>query len=35
MIAKGCHDSKVTGHFRQEKKIELVRRNLYLEKLAD
>ena len=34
-IAKGCHDSKVAGHFGQEKTIELVTRNLYWEKLAD
>ena len=33
-IAKGCHDSKVAGHFGQEKTIELVTRNLYLEKLT-
>ena len=34
-IAKGCHDSKVAGHFGQEKTIELVTRNLYWEKLTD
>ena len=34
-IAKGCHDSKVAGHFGQEKTIELVTRNFYWEKLAD
>ena len=28
-IAKGCHDSKVAGHFGQEKSIELVTRNFY------
>ena len=26
-IAKGCHDSKVAGHFGQEKTIQLVTRN--------
>ena len=34
-IAKGCHDCKVAGHFGQEKSIELVTRNFYLEKLAN
>ena len=34
-IAKGCHDSKVAGHFGQEKTIELVTRNFYWERLAD
>ena len=34
-IAKGCHDSKVAGHFEQEKTIELVARNFYWEKLAE
>ena len=34
-IAKGCQDSKVAGHFVQEKTIELVTRNLYWEKLRD
>ena len=34
-IAKGCHDSKVAGHFGQEKTIELVTTNFYWEKLAD
>ena len=34
-IAKGCHDSKVAGHFGQEKTIELVTRNFYWEKLRD
>ena len=28
-IEKGCHDSKVAGHFGQDKTIELFRRNLY------
>ena len=34
-IAKGCHDSKVAGHFGQEKTIELVTRNFYWAKLVD
>ena len=34
-IAKGCHDSKVAGHFGHEKTSELVTRNFYWEKLAD
>ena len=34
-IAKGRHDSKVAGHFGQEKTIELVTRNFYWEKLTD
>src|SRR6267154_1533826 len=34
-IAQGCHDSKVAGHFGQEKTIELVTRNFYWDKLAD
>ena len=34
-IAKGCHDSKVVGHFGQEKTIELVTSNFYWEKLTD
>jgi len=33
-IAKGCHDSKVAGHFGQEKPIELVTRNFHWEKLS-
>jgi len=34
-IAKGCHDSKVAGHFGQEKTIQLVLRNFYWEKLTE
>jgi len=34
-IAKGCHDSKVAGHFGQEKTIELVTRNFHWEKLCE
>ena len=34
-IAKGCHDSKVAGHFGQEETIELVKCNFYWEKLTD
>jgi len=29
--AKGCHDSKVAGHFGQEKTIELVTRDFHWE----
>ena len=32
-IAQGCHDSKVAGHFGQEKTNELVTRNFCWEKL--
>ena len=28
-IAQGCHDSRVAGHFRQEKTIEIVTRDFY------
>jgi len=34
-IAKGCQDSKVAGHFGQEKTIELVTRNFHWEKLCE
>ena len=34
-IPNGCHDSKVAGHFGQEKTIELVTRNSHWEKLAE
>jgi len=34
-IAKGCYDSKVAGHFGQEKTIELVTRNFHWEKLSE
>jgi len=34
-FAKGCHDSKVAGHFGQEKTIELVTRNFHWEKLSE
>jgi len=34
-IAKGYHDSKVAGHFGQEKKIELVTTNFHREKLTE
>ena len=33
-IAKGCHDSRVAGHFGQEKTIEIVTRNFYWKELA-
>jgi len=28
-IAKGCHDSQVAGHFRQEKTVEIVTKDFY------
>jgi len=34
-VAKECHDSKVAGHFGQEKTIELVTRNFHWEKLSE
>ena len=29
IIAKGCHDSQIAGHFGQEKTIEIVCRDFY------
>jgi len=34
-IAKGCHDSKVAGHFGMEKKIEIIMRDLYWKGLTE
>jgi len=34
-IAKGFHNSKVAGHFGQEKTLELVTRNFYWQQLSD
>ena len=34
VIAKGCHDSKVAGHFGQEKTIEIVTREFYWKGLS-
>jgi len=34
-IAKGCHESKVAGHFGQEKTIKLVTRNFHWETLSE
>jgi len=34
-IAKGCHDSKVAGHFGQKQAIRLVARNFHWDKLTD
>ena len=34
VIAKGCHDSKVAGHFGQEKTIEIVTRDFYWKGLS-
>ena len=33
--AKGCHDSRIAGHFGKEKTMGLVTRNFYWEKLSD
>ena len=35
MIAKGCHDSHIAGHFGQEKTIEIVRRDFYWKGLTN
>ena len=34
-IAQGCYDSRVAGHFGQEKIMEIVTRDVYWEGLAD
>jgi len=34
-IAQGCHNSKIAGHFGQEKKVEIVTRDLYWKGLAE
>jgi len=34
-IAKGCHDSRVAGHFGQAKTIELFTRNFHWERLSE
>jgi len=34
-IGKGCHDSKVAGHFWQENTIGLVTRNFHWDKLSE
>jgi len=34
-IAKGCHDSKVAGHFRMEKTIEIIMRDFYWKGLTE
>jgi len=33
-IAKGCHDSKIAGHFGQEKTVEIVTRDFYWTRLT-
>ena len=35
MIAKGCHDSQIAGHFGQEKKIEIMCRDFYRKGLTN
>ena len=34
-IAKGCHDSKVAGHFGMEKTIEIITRDFYWKGLTE
>jgi len=34
-ITKGCHDSNIAGHFRQEKPIELIKSNFHWGKLSE
>jgi len=35
LIAKGCHDSQVAGHFGQEKTHEIITRDFYWKGLTD
>jgi len=35
LIAKGCHDSQVAGHFGQEKTLEIITRDFYWKGLTD
>jgi len=35
LITKGCHDSQVAGHFRQEKTLEMITRDFYWKGLTD
>src|ERR1700709_2536568 len=35
LIMKGCHDSKVAGHFGQEKTLEIVTRDIHWKRMAD
>jgi len=35
LIAKGCHDSKVAGHFGQEKTLEIITRDFYWKWITD
>ena len=35
IIAKGCHDSQIAGHFGQEKMIEIVCRDFYWKGLTN
>jgi len=34
-MAKGCHDSKVAGHFQMEKMMEIITRDFYWKGLAE
>jgi len=35
LIAKSCHDSKIAGHFGQEKTLEIITRDFYWKKITD
>jgi len=35
LIAKGCHDSQVAGHFGQDKTLEIITRDFYWKNLTD
>ena len=35
LIAKGCHNSQVAGHFRQEKSLEIITQDFYCKGLTD
>jgi len=35
LIAKGCHDSQVAGHFRQAKTLEIITQDFYWKGLTD
>jgi len=35
LIAKSCHDSKIAGHFRQEKTLEIITRDFYWKRITD
>jgi len=35
LIAKSCHDSKIAGHFGQEKPLEIITRDFYSKRITD